>query len=94
MKIKMAILEHCPYCKRAARLIDEMKAENSKLADFEFEKIDEAVEGEKLSGLSYYYVPSFFYEGEKLYEASPGDEDDIMKPKLEKMFERLLEIKG
>lgn len=92
MKIKMIILEHCPYCKRARRLIGEMKAQNPELEKFEFEEIDETKAGDSLQGLSYYYVPSFFYGEEKLYEAAPGDEDDIMTGKLEAMFDRLKEL--
>ncbi len=91
MKVTMIILDHCPYCKRARRLIEEMKKENPAYEKFEFELVNEENPGDKLKGLEYYYVPTFFHDGEKLYEASPGDEDEIMKPKLEAMFKRLEE---
>ncbi len=91
MKVKMIVLDYCPYCKRAKKLIEEMKKENPSYEKFEFEVIEEDKAGNELEGLKYYYVPTFFHEGEKLYEASPGDEDEIMKPKLLSMFKRLEE---
>lgn len=93
MNVKMIMLPLCPYCRRASRLIEEIKAENAEYVDIEFTKYNEMTQAKEIGNVDYYHVPTFVYGDEKLYEAQPGDDDDVMRPKLEAMFKRLQELR-
>ena len=40
-----------------------------------------------------YYVPSFFLNGEKLYEAQPGQDMNAVKENVRKVFETVVSKK-
>lgn len=89
MKLNMFMLTHCPYCKRASRIIDELKESNPKYKEIEIEMINEENDP-RASQYDYYYVPTFFLGEEKLYEASKADDDNVMPSKIKSMFDELL----
>lgn len=66
--IKMMILEQCPYCKEAIRLMGELIAENEKYRQLSIEIIDEQKEEEKTQGYDYWYVPTYFVGNIKMHE--------------------------
>ena len=71
----MLKMEGCPYCAQALAAIKELKAENPNYAAIEVEILDKHQQrdlAEKFAG-KYYYVPSMFVDGEKIYEAHPGE---------------------
>ena len=72
--VKMMVLEHCPYCKKAFKYIDELKKENFLYQNIEIEVIDEQKEEEKTLGYDYYYVPTFFVNDQKIHEGVPTKE--------------------
>ena len=62
------ILEHCPYCKKAFKYINELQNENDLYRNIDIEVIDEQKEEEKTRGYDYYYVPTFFVNDQKIHE--------------------------
>lgn len=72
-KITMIKMQGCPYCAKAAEAIEELRAEQPELA--------------KAYAKDYYYVPSLFIEGRKVYEAQPGDTYDTIKAAVASAFE-------
>ena len=69
--VKMMYLKSCPYCKQAFAMVDELKQLHKEYQDIEIETIEENDEPEKTKGLDYWYVPTYFVEGEKLLEVIP-----------------------
>ena len=69
--VKMMSLKSCPYCKQAFAMVDELKQLHKEYQDIEIETIEENDEPEKTKGLDYWYVPTYFVEGEKLLEGIP-----------------------
>ena len=69
--VKMLYLKSCPYCKQAFAMVDELKQLHKEYQDIEIETIEENDEPEKTKGLDYWYVPTYFVEGEKLLEGIP-----------------------
>ena len=73
-KITLLKMQGCPYCAQAIAAIKELKAENPDFSDVEVEVIDKKTdERAKDFAEKYYYVPSMFIDGEKVYEAHPGE---------------------
>lgn len=58
----------CPFCKNAFKFIKELTAENEAFKNIEWELIDELKEPEFADKFDYYYVPTFYFEGEKIHE--------------------------
>ena len=73
-KITLLKMQGCPYCAQAFAAIKEVKAEYREFADMEVEIIDKKNDerAKDFEG-KYYYVPSMFIDGEKVYEAHPGE---------------------
>lgn len=69
--VKMMYLKSCPYCKQAFAMVDQLKQLHKEYQDIEIETIEENDEPEKTKGLDYWYVPTYFVEGEKLLEGIP-----------------------
>lgn len=81
----MIILKNCIHCKRAMLMIEKLKLEHPEYAEIIFDVIDETEHPEIAKQFSYYYVPSFFWQGEKLHEGA-------IKPEmLQDMYQRLLD---
>lgn len=84
-KITMIVLEGCPYCAAAFRAIDELK---TNYPSAELEVIDENFQPQKAEKFTdYYYVPSMYVEGKKIYEAHPGETYDECFANVKKVFE-------
>lgn len=69
-KLTMFILEDCPYCIEARRWVAEIKSEEPRFKKLEIELIDEEVQKEYADSMDYYYVPTFYCDGEKLFEGA------------------------
>lgn len=84
-KITMFYLEHCPFCKRAFQYINELKAEHPELAAIEIETIEESQHPEIADQYDYYYVPTFYIDGEKVHEAG------IYKNEMEEVLRKAVQ---
>ncbi|MDY3868404.1 MAG: thioredoxin family protein [Pyramidobacter sp.] len=80
-KITMFMFEGCPHCRKALALIDELKAAHPEYADVPFEMIDEKKDPATAEKYDYYYVPTFYVDGEKIHEGSASAQD------VEKVFQ-------
>ena len=87
-KITVLHLDSCPYCHIAKRAMEELKAENIEYAKLDIEWIEESRQPElaKPYGKYYYYVPSIFIDGQKVYEAHPGESYEECLAAVEKAF--------
>lgn len=68
----------------------ELRTEQPAYAGVEIEIIDENEQPElaKAYAKDYYYVPSLFIEGHKVYEAQPGQDYDTIKAAVADAFEQ------
>ncbi len=80
-KVKMFYMENCPHCRKAFKLIDEIKAKDPKYSNVEIEYIEETKEVQIANAHDYYYVPTFYVDDVKLHEGVPTEE------KIEKVFQ-------
>ena len=89
-KITMIKMQGCPYCAKAAQAVEELRAEQPAYAGVEIEIIDENEQPElaKAYAKDYYYVPSLFIEGHKVYEAQPDQDYDTIKAAVADAFEQ------
>lgn len=69
--VRMMILANCPYCHRAFYMMEQLKTAHPEYQAVEFEVIEEDKHPEIADQLDYYYVPTFFVNGEKVHEGVP-----------------------
>ena len=86
-KLTMIEMEGCPYCANAHRAMEALRAEGYEAVQVDF--IDENKEPAKTQPFAgqYYYVPSIFMDGEKLYEAQPGQNYDKIYVEVKRVFD-------
>lgn len=84
-KVLLMIQETCPYCKKAMKLMDELKEENAGFEAVEVKIVDENKDPLFAQSLDYWYVPTFFVDGKKLHEGVPT------KEAIKKVYETALE---
>ena len=86
-KLTMIEMEGCPYCANAHHAMDALRTEGYEGVEIDF--IDENKEPAKTQPFAgqYYYVPSIFMDGEKLYEAQPGHSYDKIYAEVKRVFD-------
>ena len=62
-KVKMMILDDCPYCHQAFSMMERLCREHEEYRAVDVEVIEESKEPEKIKGYNYWYVPTYFDEG-------------------------------
>lgn len=90
-EIELFYLSHCPYCIKARKAVDELTAETPAFTGLNVKWIEENEEPELAASRDYYCVPSLFFQGKKLYEASPADDYDAIKNNIRSAFTAALE---
>ena len=88
--IQLFYLEHCPYCVHARRAVGELLKENPAYARIGIRWIEEGREAELAGQYDYYYVPTIFFEGRKLYEARPSQGYESIKESIRGAFDQVL----
>lgn len=73
-KVRLFKADWCPHCQRAKGWLDELLKENTAYKEVELEIIDIDNEKEKMVGVDFYYVPTFYVEDEKVFEGVPSKE--------------------
>lgn len=83
--VKMMVLDGCPHCSNAFRMIEELKQEHPEYQNVDIEVIEEQREEEKTRGYDYWYVPTFFVDDVKIHEGVPT------KDKVEAVFKEAIQ---
>jgi glutaredoxin len=65
--IRLFYLKNCPFCRRAIEYINELNAKDV-YGHVEIEMIEESEQPEIADREDYYYVPTFYADGEKVHE--------------------------
>lgn len=86
-KITAFYLEGCPYCRQAREALKELSEENENYSRASIEWIDENRHPEISEKFDYYYVPSMFIEGKKIYEAHRGEKFEECKENVKRVLE-------
>ncbi|MCR5834557.1 MAG: glutaredoxin [Selenomonadaceae bacterium] len=87
-KITMIKIEHCPYCTAALKAIAELQVFDKEWKGIEIEVIDENLEPQRAEKFTdYYYVPTMYVDGKKVYEAHPGESYDECLASVKRVFE-------
>ena len=89
-EIELFHLTNCPYCINARKAIEALQAENPAYRDIQIRWIEESMEPELTKGHDYYYVPTIFWGGTKLYEAQPGQDYETIKANVRRSFDTVL----
>ena len=85
-KLTVFYMESCPYCRKAKKAFEELKAENPSYSDC-IDWIDENAHPEIADKFDYYYVPSIYSGNRKLYECRPGDDYETIRDNLKKSLD-------
>lgn len=70
-EVTLLIMKACPYCVMAKRYMKKIFKENPEYKDVPLRIVDENVEIDVASKFDYYYVPTYFVDGEKVHEGVP-----------------------
>ncbi|MDO4266497.1 MAG: thioredoxin family protein, partial [Eubacteriales bacterium] len=84
-EITMMILNDCPHCKRARKMIEALQEKHPEYRDIVINAYDENEHPDISAKFDYYYVPSLFVDGKKLHEGVPSFEsiENALKAALE-----------
>lgn len=74
-KVEMFYLKNCPYCIKAMRFLDELKQADERYTNINITMIEESEQKELANSRDYYYVPTFYVDGKKIFEGAPKVSD-------------------
>ena len=85
--MKKVMLFHfvgCPYCRAAENYLSELTDAYPELAAVEVERIDERKHPEIADQYDYWYVPTFYVDGQKAHEGacSKADVEAVLRSAL------------
>ena len=73
--ILMFVLPGCPHCRLALKLQEELMAEHPAWRDIPIRIVDESREAAFADAHDYYYVPTWYVDGKKVFEGHAEKED-------------------
>jgi glutaredoxin len=81
--IRLFYLKNCPFCKKALAYIDELKKREA-YQEIRIEMIEESEQADLANRYDYYYVPTFYVDGEKVHEGGifPDEVEEIFRKAL------------
>ena len=82
--ITVFYLRHCPFCKKAFAYMDEL-LQQEPYKGLHTEKIEETEQPDVADRYDYYYVPTFYIDGEKVHEGG------IFRDEVKALFDKALE---
>ncbi len=89
-ELEIFYLRGCPYCAMAQKAAAALRDEEPAFSAVPVRWVEEREEPELAETRDYYYVPSVFCGGEKLYEASPADSYETILSGLRTAFRRAM----
>lgn len=75
--VLLVVKRACPHCDKAIEDMRELETAHPEFQDVDIEIVDEGEEPERIKGLEYYYVPSFFVDGQKIHEGKATPDEII-----------------
>ena len=93
-KTVLFYLSDCPYCHFARRAVRELTEENQAYSSIEIEWVEESKRKDIADKFNYYYVPTIFHDGKKLYEAHPSQGYEDVKASIRKAFDTIIKCEG
>lgn len=88
--ILMFYLDDCGYCHKAHRALEELRAEKPAYADIPITMVEESREPAFADQYDYYAVPTFYIEGEKIFEAHIGMSYENIKDEVRRVLDTAL----
>ena len=85
--LTMIEMEGCPYCANVHRAMEALRTEGYEDVQVAFIDENRAAERTQPFAGQYYYVPSIFMDGKKLYEAQPGQSYDKIYAEVKRAFD-------
>ena len=90
-KLTILHLDDCPYCRKARQALDELQEADHAYRGVAVEWIEENRQPEAaVRYTDYYYVPTIYAGGQKLYEARPGDDYETIKANVKKALDAVV----
>ncbi len=83
-QVTLFIKANCPHCKRALAWQEELFSESPEFKNIEIKLIDEDKQSSFANSFDYFYVPTYYIEGEKVHEGIAS------KQKIQSVFEKAL----
>ena len=80
----------CGYCVKAHRALDELRSELPGSAELEIRMVEETEQPAFADRYDYYAVPTFYVDGEKLFEAHIGMSYEAIKREVRRVLEAAL----
>lgn len=88
-ELELFYLSNCPYCINARKALDELVKENPAFGEISIRWIEESQEPVLAGSRDYYYVPTLYYQGEKLYEAKLSHNYEAIKGNIRAALEHV-----
>ena len=88
-KILAFYIDGCPYCRQAREAVKELTAD-ARYSGVTIDWVNENEHPEISERYDYYYVPTMFVDGEKIYEAHRGEQFDECRENVKRVFEASL----
>ena len=85
-EIEIFYLTGCPYCRHARKAVEELLAEDD-YTGLSLRWIEERENKVLADSRDYYYVPTIYYDGQKLYECSPTHNFAAVKANFKAAFD-------
>ncbi len=89
-KITVFYLNGCPYCRQARRALEELVSGDERYSALSLEWVEENEHPEISAKYDYYYVPTFFVDGVKEYEARRGESYEECRENVRRVLEGAL----
>lgn len=89
-KVVAFYLEGCPYCRQARKALEELLSGKPEYSLVKIEWVEENQHPEISASYDYYHVPTFFVDGEKVYEAHPGEKYEECRENVRRVLEEAL----
>ncbi|MDR0897501.1 MAG: thioredoxin family protein [Oscillospiraceae bacterium] len=75
----------CPHCQRAFRWMDAVMQAHPEYAAIPLERVEEREQAERANAHDYWYVPTFYVDGEKVHEGVASQQ--IIEGVFEKAYQ-------
>lgn len=89
-ELELFHLRNCPYCINARKAIAELLEDTPAFGEISIKWIEESQEPVLANSRDYYYVPTLYFQGKKLYEAKPAHDYSAIKENIRAAFEAVL----